>query len=241
MDFYTLISEHYNEIFPLSQDSVAFVKKRTFSGSSLLDAGCGTGEMVRALRTQGVNARGFDLDEGMILKAAALQEDFPESAGVFKTGNLTDLTSLYDQERFDCICCLGNTLIHIPFNLQFQFLRDSILMLKPGGRLILQILNYKNILDDGMEFPILDSENFRFIRKYEPGPAEGILYFNTRLEDKRTGEIHSNTIIHYPLKPETLMASLSMSGYAEWNIFGSFSEAPAVSGMLPLIVDAIAE
>ena len=243
MDFYTILSEYYEEIFPQSQDSLDFIKRRVPSGSTLLDAGCGTGSMVRQLRRSEIAAMGFDLDESMIGEAISKlssEAPFPgsDNPSVFKSGNLTDMAQLYGDMVFDSVICLGNTLIHIPFNLQFQFLQDAAKMLKTGGSLILQILNYNNIMDEGMTFPLIETKHCLFRRRYEAGPAEGMLYFMTELEEKETGRVFENSIIHYPLMPETLMAALSMSGFAEWDTFGSYSEAAAVSGQLPLIVTA---
>jgi len=240
MDFYSLLSKHYDEIFPLSEACTEFIKKRVSPGENLLDAGCSTGSLVRALHSSGINAAGFDLDESMI-RLARSSMDFPvdhERDGLFRTGNLTEITEMYERKSFHCLCCLGNTLIHIPFNFQFQFLNDTLSLLKPGGLMILQILNYSHILDEGMGFPDLVTPHFIFKRSYEPGPAEGMLYFNTLLIEKESGAEYSNSIIHYPLMPETLMASLSMSGFAEWNTYGSYRGDPAGAGQLPLIIEA---
>jgi SAM-dependent methyltransferase len=243
MDFYTILSEFYDEIFPQSEDSVDFVSQRVNSGATLLDAGCGTGEFVRKLRHRGIQARGFDLDESMIHEAERrlLKDPGPsmmEKTGVFQAGNLVDMEQLYPQQSFDCISCLGNTLIHIPFNLQFQFLQDAGKKLNKSGTLVLQILNYINILDGGMAFPLIETEHCLFRRRYESGPTEGMLYFMTELEVKETGQVFENSIIHYPLMPETLMAALSMSGFAEWNTYGSYKGAGAGADQLPLIVAA---
>ncbi|MDA3955205.1 methyltransferase domain-containing protein [Oceanispirochaeta sp.] len=243
MDFYSILSKYYEEIFPLSIESLDFVMKRVPSESSLLDAGCGTGGMVRQLRQQGIQAKGFDLDESMIYEAdIRLAEELTgiekDENPVFKPGNLTDMTQLYSLECFDAVICLGNTLIHIPFNLQFQFLQDAAKLLNTRGTLILQILNYTNILDEGMTFPLIETEHCRFKRHYEPGASDGMLSFVTELEEKKTGRLFENSILHYPMMPETLMAALSMSGYAEWDTYGSYQEVSAGSGQLPLIVTA---
>jgi len=239
MDFYTLLSKHYEEIFPLSDACTAFIRQRVLPGQRFLDAGCSTGSLVRTLRSSGIDALGFDLDESMIRLARKYIEKTASIPGeVFRSGNLIHINEMYDPGSFDCLACLGNTLIHIPFNLQFQFLNDSVNLIKTGGKLILQILNYSNILHDGLEFPELETEHFIFKRNYEPGPAEGMLYFNTLLIEKKSGHEYSNSIIHYPLLPEILMASLSMSGFKEWMTYGSYMSDPAGSGQLPLIIEA---
>lgn len=239
MDFYSVLSRYYDEVFPLSDACIGFVQNRMSRGQSLLDAGCGTGELVLRLQREGFNSCGFDLDEGMILSAAstAAKAGMPGN-DLFKISDLLEMKTHYEYASRDVLSCLGNTLVHIPFNGQFQFIQDAAKILKPGGLFILQILNYNNILHEGLDFPLIETENCLFRRQYESRDTEGELDFITELEIKKSGEIYKNSIIHYPLLPETLMAALSMAGYAEWETFGSYSGAPACKGTFPLIVTA---
>lgn len=239
MDFYSELSRYYDEVFPLSEKCSGFVQQNMKGGESLLDAGCGTGELVLRLQDKDIKAHGFDLDEGMILSAAsaAAKLGLPGN-DLFKISDLGEMKNNYEEHSQDVLSCLGNTLIHIPFNRQFEFLQDSTKVLKPGGTLILQILNYNNILHEGLKFPLIETEHCIFRRSYESRELEAELNFITELEIKESGETFKNSIIHYPLLPETLMAALSMSGYAGWETFGSYDGAPAAEGMLPLIVTA---
>jgi 2-polyprenyl-3-methyl-5-hydroxy-6-metoxy-1,4-benzoquinol methylase len=239
MDFYSVLSRYYDEVFPLSEECSGFVQKNMKGGESLLDAGCGTGELVLQLQDKGFQAHGFDLDEGMILSAAsaAAKVGLPGN-DLFRITDLTEIKNQYEANSQDVLSCLGNTLIHIPFNIQFQFLQDAASILKPGGLLILQILNYNNILHGGMKFPLIETENCIFRRSYEARELESELNFVTELEIKESGETYKNSIVHYPLFPETLMAALSMSGYAGWETYGSYNGAPAGEGKLALIVTA---
>lgn len=239
MDFYSVLSRYYDEVFPLSEECSGFVQKNMNSGGSLLDAGCGTGELVLRLQKEGIQAYGFDLDEGMILSAASAAADAGLPGNdLFRITNLSEMKNQYEDKSQDVLSCLGNTLIHIPFNEQFQFLQDTAKVLKPGGLLILQILNYNNILHEGMKFPLIETENCIFRRTYEARELEGELNFVTELIIKKSGETYTNSIIHYPLLPETLMAALSMSGYSSWETFGSYDGSPAGEGKLPLIITA---
>jgi len=239
MDFYSVLSRYYNEVFPLSEECSGFVQKNTGSGTSLLDAGCGTGELVLRMQKVGIQARGFDLDEGMILSAAssAAADGLPGNE-LFNIADLSEFKDLYEESSQDTVSCLGNTLIHVPFNRQFKFLQDAASLLKPGGLLILQILNYSNILYGNLKFPLIEREHCIFRRSYETTENKAELNFVTELEIKDSGETYRNSIVHYPLLPETLMAALSMAGYSEWETFGSYNGTPAGEGKLPLIATA---
>ncbi len=238
MDFYRVLSRFYDEIFPLSAECSRFVAGH--AGRTLLDAGCGTGELVLELQGRGVDARGFDLDEGMILSAAstAAKRGLPGN-DLFKIADLRRVKESYPSVSFDAVSCLGNTLVHIPFDKQFHFLQDIREMLNPGGVLVLQIINYNTVVHDRVPFPVIETEHCLFTRDYAAADDEKELLFHTELEVKETGEIYRNTITHYPLYPETLMASLSMAGFSGWETYGSYRGEIAGEGRLPLIVTAL--
>ncbi len=246
MDFYTMLSRYYDEIFPLDTDCLSFVREHCGPGMTLMDAGCGSGALVRRLRKEGVDARGFDLDSSMIdLARKGLAEDgitgalSPEE--IFRTGDLADTDLFCGDKEYDVITCLGNTLVHIDFPGQIRFLGKVCSALKPGGLLVLQILNYMNIREEGQGFPVLEGENSRFIREYRRSDDERRLFFHTSLEDKRSGECYCNSVTHYPLLPEALMALLSMNAFAEWETYGDWDGSAAGSGQPALIVAARSE
>jgi SAM-dependent methyltransferase len=160
---------------------------------------------------------------------------------VFQVGDISDAAPILGDEKFDVITCLGNTAVHIDFSRQIRFLGQVCGSLKPGGLFILQILNYTNILEEGQGFSVLESENCRFIREYKTSGDKGRLFFHTSLEDRNSGEVFRNSVTHYPLLPEALMALLSMSAFAEWETMGGWDGSPAGSGRLPLIVAARSE
>lgn len=240
MDFYTLLSRYYDEIFPLDEDCARFVGGHCKPGMTLMDAGCGSGALVERLRGSGVDARGFDLDPAMVGKARA-RLSAPGEDGLFRVGDISDIAALCGDEKFDVITCLGNTAVHIDFSRQIRFLGQVCASLKPGGLLILQILNYSNILEEGQAFPVLESDHCRFVREYKSSEEKGRLFFHTSLEDKKSGETYRSSVTHYPLMPEALMALLSMNAFAEWETMGGWDGSAAGSGRLPLIVTARSE
>ncbi len=99
----------------------------------VLDLGCGRGEMLRLLRTEGIAARGVDADPGMVRRC--LQRDLP----VVEAEALSHLRGLPDG-------CLGavftaQLIEHLPQDLLADFLAQCHRVLAPEGVLIAETVN----------------------------------------------------------------------------------------------------
>ncbi len=105
----------------------------------VLDLGCGTGEHSRFLAGEGFEVVGVDRSETLLAQAQAE----PESAGVqFVHCDLRDLSGL-EFGRFGGAICLGNTLVNLREESDLErFAQGLSGSLVPGGRILIQILNY---------------------------------------------------------------------------------------------------
>ena len=134
MGFYQRISEQYDNIFPLNRMQIAFVKGAAIRPEemSVLDVGCGTGELARALSEHFARVAGIDLDADM-LEAAR-----DSSAGIgnlsFAQMDMLDIDSEFEEASFDIVNCFGNTLVHLdsPESI-LRFLKGVKYVLKPDG------------------------------------------------------------------------------------------------------------
>ena len=106
----------------------------------VLDAGCGIGKHVLYLRKEGFDAHGSDLNPLHYNRAKelALSED-PEA--VFFHEDMTALENQGD-ESYDAVLTLGNTLSSIGFEGVTKVLAAFHRVLKPGGIIMGQVLNY---------------------------------------------------------------------------------------------------
>src|SRR6187397_986850 len=77
-------------------------------GSSVLDAGCGTGTLALLLESAGYAVTGVDLSPGMIEAARAKD---PASRIAWRVG---DITALDLGTRFDAIVTVADVLNHLP-------------------------------------------------------------------------------------------------------------------------------
>ncbi len=234
MTFYSLLSHYYEEIFPCDPDLVEFILSRTEKGDAILDAGCGTGELVRKLNEKGVDARGFDLDPGMV----ALAEEKSGGKGLFKEEDLLTFSKAYGPSSFSILNCVGNTVAHIDREEVTRFLEQAGTVLRPRGILILQTLNYERLTSDGIDFPDRKTEHCLFQRSYRKGEESGLYYFETRLTDLDSGEHFPSRVSHYPLKPDELGELIEQSGYRNIRFMGDWKGELPSPGKLPLMVMA---
>ncbi len=130
---------------------VEAIIKRT-NPRRVLDAGCATGLTARLFAERGIEAVGIDSSEDMIEQA----RNGPQSSGpplTFTTGKFEELPRGYDG-RFDLIACLGNAVTGVK---TIAGLRKALhgfhRLLKPGGHLVIQMLNYLAV-EEGVLRPI---------------------------------------------------------------------------------------
>jgi glycine/sarcosine N-methyltransferase len=125
----------------------------------LLDLGCGSGEHTRFLKSLGFEVTGVDASLSQ-LEAARTAD--PE--GLYLQAGLTGFARDVAARQGGAIC-LGNTLPHLCEEAELRaFFVELAACLQPGAPLLLQLLNYDRILDQGERtFPLL----------LRPGEVEG--------------------------------------------------------------------
>lgn len=123
-----------------------------YSPSSVLDAGCATGLTSSLFAESGIITLGLDRSKAMIDIAS---KKYPglENYLSFKSGQFEKLPqSMFN--KFDLIVCLANSISGVgSLNNLFKAFTSFYKALKPGGSLVLQMLNYYSI-NDGEFFPV---------------------------------------------------------------------------------------
>lgn len=191
MIFYQVLSKHYDTIFPFSGSKEEFFLKLTANmpPGSALDLGCATGGLVGLLNRLSWNAVGVDLSPDLIAIART------KHSGVF---HLEDMLVFLErsQERYDLIVCIGNTLPHLPKDNLKQFLELTEKKLNPGGRIVLQTVNYYKILKDrpsGLPTIKRADKGVTFTRLYDYN-QDGSITFSSILETQKGKEQSSVTL-----------------------------------------------
>ena len=242
MQFYQSIAEHYDHIFPLDEAQVEFVINsvpRPHHGREILDIGCGTGSLAVALARDGFRVTGVDLDAAMI--EIATDKGRGLSGLSFLQLDMRGLSGRFPPSSLDAILCLGNTLVHLKERSDvLSFCRASKDLIKRGGRLLLQILNYDHILDRRLPgLPTIDNDRVRFERIYGYND-DGSIVFRTVLTVQASSVVVENEVLLYPLRKGDIEALLNEAGFTEFRFYGDFRRGPLMPESLPLVVEASA-
>jgi glycine/sarcosine N-methyltransferase len=237
--FYESIAEWYDFIFPADPVHVRFIGGRFKPPEGkILDIGCGTGSLAVALGREGYDVTGIDLDSEMVRLARIKAEGL---AGVrFSAGDMLDLVRPFGPDVFGCVVCFGNTLVHLNSMKDISsFLVQARTILKEGGRLMLQILNYDHVLDHGVRrLPLIENERIKFERAYALDETSGFLKFRTALTVNDAERIIENEVALLPVRKTELDVVMHEAGFRDLEWYGDFSGNPLKETGLPLICTA---
>jgi O-antigen chain-terminating methyltransferase len=110
---------------------------RLYPQAAALDLGCGRGEWLELLGESGFDARGVDLDEGML--AACRERGLNARHG-------DALAALRAQPDASLALVSAFHLVeHLPFDLVQELIAESLRVLRPGGLLIMETPNPENL------------------------------------------------------------------------------------------------
>ena len=234
MSFYGLLMNYYDDIFPLNPVTLNFLQKhfQKHHATRILDLACGSGNYSTAMAEKGFDVTGLDLDENMIelaKKKIALRKESKE-AGLphFVPGNMLYL-SKHLREKFHGVFCIGNSLVHLDSDEKLKTgLNEAAGILKPGGVLIIQIVNYDRILEQNIkELPpiVVKNKKVVFRRLYQYDKINQVIHFTGELSVEGKGSFRE-TVPLIPLRREKLHAILVDTGFTGLHYWGTFSEEP---------------
>lgn len=118
--------------------------KQMYGKGLALDLGCGRGEWLELLADNGCDARGIDIDEGMLegCRTSGLSVGLADAVEALKAmpdESLTAITAFHLAE-------------HLPFEVLQELVSESLRALKPAGLLILETPNAENLVVGSSSF-----------------------------------------------------------------------------------------
>jgi len=204
----------------------------------ILDLATGTGNYAIALAKEGYQLSALDLSGEMV--NLAKEKAYEQKVKIdFRVDDMLNIDSLYSQESFDLISCIGNSLVHLDNQEEIrELINKSYGLLKQDGKLILQIVNYDRVLAKEIKsLPTITATDsiVELIRNYEF--KEGKVDFQTRLTTPR-GEFE-NSVLLYPLKSDLLKELLLEAGFSRVKFYGDFNYSQYQSlDSFPLVIVA---
>ena len=197
----------------------------------LLDIACGTGEHAEAFRKEGYRVVGLDLSAAMLEKARAAYPD-----GEWVRGDMA-AAPLGGKSVLCGAYCLGNSLAVLLENDHYHTLFATLrTLLKPGAPLVIQILNYRRILEKNIRHLPL---NFRtvepghevlYLRMLDPMDERRlrfeVLTLERRPPDGESRIVHQVSRVMRPLRDDELRALLTQAGFPDVEFKGNYQGEP---------------
>jgi len=242
MKFYKSIVPNYDDIFPYNSIQKDFVLS-TSDGQNqekhILDIGCGTGNLTLELSTCFKNVVGIDYDLDMIRLAKSKADGYGTNIK-FSCMNMLEIKNHFHPAEFDLILSFGNTLVHLKnVNEVRCFLDKTKKILKPGGKLLLQIVNFNRILKENIRsLPLIENDRIKFERYYHYNRQQRVIDFKTILTVKKENRIIKNSVQLYPLLKKEFEDILKNVGFEKVFFYGGFKKEGFTQHSIPLIIEA---
>jgi glycine/sarcosine N-methyltransferase len=242
MKFYSSIALYYDDIFPynpVQKDFITSSIKPPCRGKTLLDIGCGTGNLSLELSKDFKSVMGIDLDRSMIGMAKSKLKGHGNNIE-FMNLNMLTIGKYFPTSAFYVIICFGNTLVHLASKKEIEFfLGQARSLLKPGGKLMLQIVHYDRILKQHIRtLPLIENGRVRFERYYRHDSQSGKIIFNTILTVKKNMRLIKNSTELYPIVKNEVRIILQNAGFREILFYGGFNREVLTEDSIPLVIEA---
>ena len=231
--FYDRLAPDYDEMTGFGK---RFVHEKPFfrplvenlNIATALDAGCGTGFHSLLLAQLGVRVTAVDVSGGMLDRL----ELHGREMGLDIRRVRSDFQGLKELAPgpFDAVFCMGNTLPHLLSEADIRMaLTNFSAILRPGGTLLFQILNYDRILATRERVQgARESNGVTFVRFYDFDDTRGLVHFNILRLEKKEDRLTTG-LITVPLLPVTsarIVSILEECGYRQIGTFGSIAMDP---------------
>ncbi len=242
--FYTSIAPWYEDIFPPDPALAAWLDRLLPRRGRVLDIGCAAGGLARSLAARGHRVTGLDLDPALVDLARARSQTGqgrrPPEPPVFLTGDMMNLAKTVPARGFDLVTCVGNTLVHLPGLAAIgRFLRQAHARLRPGGALVVQVINYDRVLrlrPPGL--PPIDNKKIHFARMYRYDEEPGRIAFHTTLRIKADGTTLRHRVLLFPATRRDLLDLVRQAGFVRPACYADPGQTPWRPSSYPLYLRA---
>lgn len=124
--------------------TLPYVQAQVTEAPKALDIGCGRGEWLELLQSQGFCVQGVDLDAGMLAACTELQLPAIQGDGLAYIAEQAD-------HSWQVISAF-HLVEHIDFEQVYSLVKEALRVLSPGGLLVLETPNPDNLIVAGRDF-----------------------------------------------------------------------------------------
>ncbi|MFP4551377.1 MAG: class I SAM-dependent methyltransferase [Spirochaetales bacterium] len=251
-DFYTVLADHYDELFRPSEGALQFIRQEAASAAvagaavtqgergagrkpRVLDVACGTGAWVRRLGELDFDVSGVDLSERMIARGKELARSKSIDPERLRIGAMMEIDT-DPAAPFDLVFCVGNSISHLGSIEQVErFVSTARAALCPSGTLVLQYVTVGS-LESGatFELPALEAEGASLERTYRRSSANEI-QFDAKLHvaGEAPRAISQRLLV---IEDEGMMLALREAGFGKIEVYGGFDRSePGETGWVRVI------
>jgi SAM-dependent methyltransferase len=213
--------EIWRRLFPVDRRRTRFIADVLGAGGRrVLDVGCATGDLCGALAAAGLRPTGIDVNPWFVRAASAA---FPDLR--FR---VADMRSLPFRGQFDGLACVGSTLLYASSNSDLaSTLRSFRIALRPGGTLLLDVLNASALV---ARRPFLRRTVHRFPRlgltariRHSIDEANQALIEHVTWSDGRRRHQDPESRLRL-LFPQELTHLLTLAGFGDVETLGDFQK-----------------
>lgn len=193
------------------------------SQSKILDVGSGTGHHVAGLSANGLDVLGIDISPSMVKKA---KNDYPQY--LFEVGDATN-SGEFGPNSFTHITCMYFTIYYIQD--KTQFFQNAMKWLKPGGYLILHVVDrdhFDPILPPGNPLLYVSPQryaqkritstnvkfdDFKYSADFKLNSDTNVATFEEKFKNDKDGKVRKNEHIMYMPPLNTIVNEVQQQGF----------------------------
>jgi SAM-dependent methyltransferase len=218
-NLYDFEYEYYDDFYASFREDLEFLKNIVKDGESILELMCGTGRVIEEFKDHEI--WGVDNNEHM-LKIA--REKFKDLKNVHIENQ--NVLNLHDLGKFDTIIIPLNSFLLFKMEEQLHILESTKIMLKEGGKIIVDILNgfpyFEHMVYHGDTIMIDNKIVSRFFVPTIEQDFANILYFYDIFEGTNYRREYASIKLRI-MQLKDMEKLCELSGLQIYKVFGNYN------------------
>ncbi len=227
MELFENIAEYYDELYPVSDELKKFYKEETKTfvrPVKHLSIGCGTGTFEHYLAKNDTDVTGLETVFPLIESANRKRRTQLMSLRFFQMSSL-EMCRFLGKSFYDVISIPnGRVVFTYDQTLMAKFFYDCKQLLRPRGKLILELPNFEKFLPkEGCELPVKESIRARLFSKIEVDPdGRNFLYQEIENGNGKRFVVTKDAQI-LPLTKDKIETFAKDAGFKKLSFYGDYS------------------